>query len=78
MSPLPHRSALALGLALLACIKHGTAPGGVPTRASAGPPPAAAAPPAAGYGTAKFGEVPGVPVIAPGGVRALALQGDAA
>jgi GH35 family endo-1,4-beta-xylanase len=78
MSPLPHRSALVLGLALLACIKHGTAPGGVPTRASAGPPPAAAAPPAAGYGTAKFGEVPGVPVIAPGGVRALALQGDAA
>jgi GH35 family endo-1,4-beta-xylanase len=61
----------------MSCIKHGAAPGGVPTRAPAGPPPAAAAAPA-GYGTAKFGEVPGVAVIPVGGARALALQGDAA
>ena len=61
----------------MSCIKHGSAPGGVPTRAPAGPPPSAAAPPA-GYGTAKFGEVPGTAVIPAGGVRALALQGDPA
>jgi len=57
------------------CIRPADAPAGVPTPAPAAPLPAAAAP---AYGNARFGEVAGVSVLPPGGVRALTLLGDGA